>query len=158
VKDDTELEDEESSHLGRVRFGHDAGSFLLSLGPTGGELIVNVITSMAEVVVAASVGSGGTVSSTRASTSSVHLIRGIGMVVDFRRFPISKRLRLDTQVVRGLEVIMPMAVSELGVAHGHELDKEQDENGHQNNAFDPIVLGDRASQARIGKGIIGRCQ
>ena len=158
MEDDSKLEDEKSSHLGSVRFGDDAGSLRLSLGLSGRELIVNVRTSMAQVVITASVRSGRTMSGARASTCSVHLVGRIGLVMDFRLLGINKGLRHDTQVILRLMIIMPMAVSELGIAHGHELDKEQHEDGHENDTFDPIVVSDGAGQALIGEGVIGRCE
>lgn len=159
VKDDTKLKDEEGGHLSSIRFADSTiGSLLLGLGPTGRYFVINMRTSMAKVVVSTSVRSGGTVSCTCANTSRVHLESRVGMVMNLRLLAIGERLRLDTQVVLRLQIIMVVAVSELGVAHGHEFDKEQHKDGHQHNAFNPIVIGDGASQAFISQSLIGRCE
>ena len=43
-------------------------------------------------------------------------------------------------------------------AHRHEFDEEEHKNGHERNAFGPVVVCYRAREARIGEGIAGRSQ
>lgn len=43
-------------------------------------------------------------------------------------------------------------------AHSHEFDEEEEEDGHQGDAFDPVVIGDGASKTWVREGIVGRCE
>jgi hypothetical protein len=58
-------------------------------------------------------------------------------------------LMLDVMVVR---------LSKAGKSHDHQFDEEQDEDGHEADAFDPRVLGDGTRKALIGQCFIGRRQ
>lgn len=62
-----------------------------------------------------------------------------------------RRLVLDV-------VVVIVAVSKAGKSHDHQFDKEQDEDGHEADAFDPRILCDWTSKALIGQSFIGRRQ
>lgn len=53
-------------------------------------------------------------------------------------------------------VSMFMVMTEVGVSHCHELDEEEDKDGHQGYALSPVVLGDRSGKAFARQGIGGR--
>jgi hypothetical protein len=58
-------------------------------------------------------------------------------------------LVLDVVIVR---------LSKAGKSHDHQFDEEQDEDGHEANAFDPRVFGYGTRKALIGQCFIGRRQ
>ena len=49
-------------------------------------------------------------------------------------------------------------MSEGGVAHGHQLDEEEGEGGHQGNALDPGIRGYGTGEAVVCQGFIGWCE
>jgi hypothetical protein len=55
-------------------------------------------------------------------------------------------------------VIVIVRLSKAGKAHDHQFDEEQDEDGHEANAFDPRVFSDGTREALIGQSFIGRGQ
>lgn len=46
--------------------------------------------------------------------------------------------------------------SEGCVAHGHELGEEENEDGHEADAFDPVILRDGARETVVGESIVCR--
>lgn len=48
-----------------------------------------------------------------------------------------------------------VVVTEGGAAHGHELGEEEEEDGDEGDAFDPIVSCDGACEAGIREGDVG---
>jgi hypothetical protein len=51
-------------------------------------------------------------------------------------------------------VVMCMS-TKIAVSHDHQLNEKEDEDGHEDDALGPVVLGDGPCQARIGEGIHG---
>lgn len=160
VEDDTELEDEQGGHLSGVILAEDTGSLFLHFGPSSSHLVVDVRASMAEVVVTTGVRSRGAVGCTRADTRR-QLERRLGLVDSLGLLAISKRLRLDTQVIVVLKLVIvsvTVAVAKLGISHCHKLDKEQHEYCHQDNTLDPTVVLDGSSETLIVQCFMGRCE
>jgi hypothetical protein len=115
---------------------------------------------MAEVVVTTGVRSRGAIGCTRADTRR-QLERRLGLVDSLGLLAISKRLRLDTQVIVVLKLVIvsvTVAVAKLGISHCHELDKEQHEYCHQDNTLDPTVVLDGSSETLIVQCFMGRCE
>ena len=52
--------------------------------------------------------------------------------------------------------IMSVAIAELGVAHGHELEEEHEEESHQRDALGPRVRSDNARQTLIAQSLVCR--
>jgi len=48
-----------------------------------------------------------------------------------------------------------VVVTEGGEAHGHELGKEEEEDGDEGDAFDPIISCDGAGEAGVREGDVG---
>ena len=62
-------------------------------------------------------------------------------------------------VVTLLFVVVGVAErGECSGAHRHEFDKEEHKDGHERDAFGPVVVCYRAREAGIGEGIAGRSQ
>ena len=62
-------------------------------------------------------------------------------------------------VVALLFIVVCMAErGECSGAHGHEFDEEEHKDGHERNAFGPVVVCYWARKARICEGIAGRSQ
>ena len=58
-------------------------------------------------------------------------------------------------------LIRLMGVSERGergIAHSHQLNEEEDKDGHKGDAFGPVVVGYRTCEACIREGIAGRSE
>lgn len=55
-----------------------------------------------------------------------------------------------------LNVVVIVRLSEASESHDHQFDEEQDEDGHEANAFDPRVFCDGTREALIGQSFIGR--
>ena len=56
----------------------------------------------------------------------------------------------------GLDVFVAVVVVvavEASIAHGHEFDEEEHHDSHEDNAFNPVILGDGAGQALIGESL-----
>ena len=54
--------------------------------------------------------------------------------------------------------VMIVRFSKAGESHDHQFDEEQDEDGHEANAFDPRVFDDWTREALIGESFVGRRQ
>jgi hypothetical protein len=72
-------------------------------------------------------------------------------------FDVATRLEDD---IRWLvfNIVVIVRLSKAGKSHDHQFDEEQDEDGHEANAFDPRVFSDRTREALIGQSFIGRGQ
>ena len=53
-------------------------------------------------------------------------------------------------------VVAGVRVGKRREAHSHDLDEEEDEDGHQGDAFYPVVLGYRSGEAWIRERVVGR--
>lgn len=53
--------------------------------------------------------------------------------------------------------VVVMRMSKASESHDHQLDEEEDKDGHEADALYPWVLGNRPRQTLIGQGFIGRC-
>lgn len=92
-------------------------------------IVVVVVTIMAQVVVARCVRGGA----------------DAGFAVGF-----------GTQGAAAFELDLSSMVVVKGCeAHGHELGEEEDEDGHEGDAFDPGILGDGTGQTFVREGFIG---
>lgn len=134
VEDDAELEDEDGRHLGRVVLDPFA-----AVGVLGFHIIVAVGVVMVVILV-------------RAVVAEVVVAGGAGG--DDARFA----LRLGGGVAV-LEFVGGggggVGAVEGGVAHGHELGEEEEEDGHQGDPLNPRVVCDGPSETFISEGFVG---
>ena len=147
MEDDAELEDEDARHARGVVFeegvhGRRVGAFVIEcrlLIPNA--LVGSCVTEM--------VFAGDVVDAGAAAAAALGVARG-GLLVEFGAVMVA-----GGEVLERCFVIVQVRGGKDVVAHDHQLDEEEDEDGHQGNAFDPVVLGDGASKAGVCQGIIG---
>jgi hypothetical protein len=117
MKDNTELEDEDGSELCGVCLRNDASGFPV-LAESG---IVHMVALVAEVVLTTDVGRRWWC-----------LFRGDALALETVLIAVAVGVAVRVIVA----VIM---ASELGVAHGHQLQEEHDEGGHEGDCLGPWV-------------------
>lgn len=61
----------------------------------------------------------------------------------------------DSTLGEGFFFGVRVVVTEGGEAHGHELGKEEEEDGDQGDAFDPTICCDGSGEARVREGGVG---
>ncbi len=61
---------------------------------------------------------------------------------------------------RGFVIILVAVVAsaKISIAHHHQLEEEKNEDGHESNAFSPVIFRDRSGKAGIGEGVTCRCE
>lgn len=47
---------------------------------------------------------------------------------------------------------------ECGLSHSHELGEEEKKDGHENDAFDPVIFRNGSRQTRVLESLMGRCK
>lgn len=57
---------------------------------------------------------------------------------------------------RSFHVVVTAA--EMAVPHRHELEEEENEDGHQRDAFDPWVFRNRSGQTFVAQGLVSRSE
>ena len=92
------------------------------------EVVIDVFSGVAQVVFPGSVAGGGRDG------------------VDPRRDGVGVGVDIVTVVVEG------------SVSHRHELGEEEKKDGHENDAFDPIIFRNGPCQTRVLESFMGRCK
>lgn len=143
VEDDAKLENKDGCELRGIRLWHDTTSFPVAIDLRVGD----VVTLMAEVVFATEM---------RVGVIPVRIWLGeVGLGFSNTSGVGRRRACVVTAIVC---MVVAVTRAKVSITHGHELEKEHDEDDHEDNAFNPGVLGDNARETLIRQGLIGRSQ